>query len=160
MASPWENKTILIIDDHQRARDEAQRAAEALSLQVVAAIDSGLQALKYIEEFEPPDFIALDIIMPEMDGIECYTKLRDLGVRSRILLISALSSEARVVQAFEQEIPAECFVAKPVTVESLERHLRVLHSLPALDESRPLLQASEPAPMDTDPHLEKPDSEV
>jgi two-component system chemotaxis response regulator CheY len=62
-----------------------------------------------------PDLLTLDVIMPEMDGIECYRKLRTMNLKTRCILISVLAAEPRVIEAFQTEIYATHFLKKPIS---------------------------------------------
>jgi CheY-like chemotaxis protein len=65
---------LLVVDDDPGARGEIQRAAEREGWEVATA-DNGRAALARLTEARP-DVIVLDLIMPEMDGIEFLAALR------------------------------------------------------------------------------------
>ena len=109
---------VLIVDDSQDMQEELGSLFKQRGHQVVGTASNGLEALKKAKELNP-DLITLDIIMPEMDGIETYRKLRLLEKKPRVLFISALANEARVLQAYEHEISSEHYCAKPVIEDFL-----------------------------------------
>ena len=87
--------------------------------------ETGIEALDLVKQHRP-DLVTLDIIMPEMDGIECYRKMRLLGGQTRCLLVSVLASEPRVVQAYEHEIFPSHFLKKPVNEKEFKERVEDL----------------------------------
>jgi CheY-like chemotaxis protein len=66
-------KTILIVDDDESQRFLCQETLTDEGYSVVAAKD-GKEALAKVEE-KPPDLVILDIVMPEMNGMEAMTRI-------------------------------------------------------------------------------------
>ncbi len=67
--------------------------------------------------------MTLDIIMPEMDGIECYRHVRQMEDPPRCLLISVLAAESRIIAAYENEILPSHFLKKPFTEKELKEKI-------------------------------------
>lgn len=67
--------TVLILDDHVETRSLLRRGVENAGFQAVEATN-GHEGLQYLNEFEPPAIILLDLMMPEMDGFEFLEALR------------------------------------------------------------------------------------
>src|SRR6478752_9429720 len=93
----------LIVDDSPKVRSELRLLLSRMGWNIVGEAENGIEALELTEELKP-DLVTLDIIMPEMDGIECYRELRRLSHSPRCLLISVLAAEPRVVAAYGHEI--------------------------------------------------------
>src|SRR6478736_5423474 len=93
----------IIVDDSPRVRADLKQMLNRLGWTVVGEGENGIEALELARNLQP-DFITLDIIMPEMDGIECYRHLRQLANPPRCVLISVLAAEPRVLTAYEGEI--------------------------------------------------------
>lgn len=121
----------VIIDDSPRIRAELRQTLTRLGWTVVAEGSNGIEALELAEEHKP-DLMTLDIIMPEMDGIECYRNLRKMRQPPRCLIISVLAIEPRVMAAYEREILPAHFLKKPVQEKELRDRIEALMSLPAL----------------------------
>ena len=121
----------IIIDDSPRIRSELRQTLSRLGWTVVAEGANGIEALELAEQHKP-DLMTLDIIMPEMDGIECYRNLRRLEQPPRCLIISVLAIEPRVMAAYEREILPSHFLKKPVQEKELRDRLEMLMSMPAL----------------------------
>lgn len=68
-------KRILIIDDEDDIREVAQLTLEAVGGWQVSTADSGSAGLEKAS-VEQPDAILLDVMMPEMDGIATFNKLK------------------------------------------------------------------------------------
>ena len=108
---------ILIVDD-----DEMVRVALVELLKPegygVFAVPSGLEALKKLEE-ETFDLMVLDIIMPEMDGIELCRRIRQLDRHKEtpIVFLTAKSQEADKVAGLEAG--AGLYLSKPISPDKL-----------------------------------------
>jgi CheY-like chemotaxis protein len=68
-------KQILLIDDEEGLREIIQVTLEAMGGWKVITADSGLAGLSKAES-EQPDAILLDMMMPDMDGVETLKRLR------------------------------------------------------------------------------------
>lgn len=121
----------VIIDDSSRIRSELRQSLTRLGWTVVGEGSNGIEALELAEKHKP-DLMTLDIIMPEMDGIECYRNLRKLKQPPRCLIISVLAIEPRVMAAYEREILPSHFLKKPVQDKELRDRIEALMSLPPL----------------------------
>lgn len=118
----WKGKSVLIVDDNVSAAAAVERAATEVGLNVIGLACSGLDALEKLKE-QIPDYISLDIIMPEMDGIECYRRIRNSYPSVEVFFVSALSNEPRLKEVYSDTISEKSFVAKPITSDSLTEFL-------------------------------------
>jgi len=92
---------ILIVDDHPMMRDALQMSlvGEA-DLQVIGEASNGLEALKLLEKLKP-DIILMDLLMPDMDGLETIGRITNLNPQAKILVLTSMEDEARVVSAIQ-----------------------------------------------------------
>ena len=114
-------KTILIIDDKTSVRVLVKDYLSKEGFRVVEA-DNGQNGL-YVARQEKPDLILLDIMMPEMDGIEfmrVFGKERD----TPIILLTAKVDETDKVLGLE--FGADDYVTKPFSMRELLARIRAV----------------------------------
>ena len=125
--------TVLIVDDSAHMRADLRSRFEGFGYQVIGEAENGIEALDCIKELQP-DLVSLDIIMPDMDGIECYRLMRSLEDPPKCLIISALANEPRVIEAYSNEISAAHYITKTASNEELSMKLEEVLNAPALPE--------------------------
>ncbi len=126
----WQGKRVLIVDDSPQLIITLRKIYENLGFTIAGTAADGLEALSAYASLKP-DLVSLDIIMPNMHGIECLRKLRELDPKAKVLLVSRLAKDRQASSAYEREIPEYIFVAKPVDPQLLAESLRALFSPPA-----------------------------
>ncbi len=84
-----EKHTVLVIDDYPPAIDAVKFALKD-EFECLSA-DSGRQGLDILRA-TPVDVVILDIRMPEMDGIQTLRYIRDMGIDSQVILLTAYGS--------------------------------------------------------------------
>ncbi|MFM8323160.1 MAG: response regulator [Chloroflexota bacterium] len=92
---------ILIVDDHTVVRDglNALFAAES-GMKVVGSAANGAQAVKLVQELQP-DVILLDLVMPEMDGVQATREIRKIMPQARILVLTSFAENHMVFSAIK-----------------------------------------------------------
>lgn len=143
---PWNGRKILIIDDSKSVREALKLAYSSLGLQVVGLAENGLVGLKLIKELRP-DIVNLDLIMPEMDGVECYRKIQEFDESIRCLVNSWLSAESKVVSGLSALIPSHLFQPKTTVSQVLESRLEILYNP---QKAAPRTRASDETNLDKD----------
>ena len=115
---------ILVVDDEAAVRDSLQRALALEGYDVELAAD-GDEALDRLDTGEvAPDAIVLDVLMPNVDGLETARRLRGAGNRTPILMLTARDEvEARVAGL---DAGADDYVVKPFALAELLARLRAL----------------------------------
>jgi DNA-binding NarL/FixJ family response regulator len=81
---------VLIVDDHASFRRLAARLLRESGFQVVGEVADGVSALREAARLEP-DVVLLDIVLPDMSGIEVATKLAGKAGPARVVLTSSRS---------------------------------------------------------------------
>ncbi len=119
------NKTrILLAEDEMALAHIVRESLEHENFEVILCTN-GEQALqKYLEH--KPDILALDVMMPKMDGFEVAKNIRLNDKVTPILFITARSQPKDVVAGFESG--ANDYLKKPFSVEELVVRIRVLLS--------------------------------
>jgi len=116
---------LLIVDDSNIMRRRIERSQQFEELQVVGTAGNGIEALELFRKTDP-DMVTMDLTMPQMDGIECISKIVQLKPAVRILVISALADKATAVEAMERG--ANGFLNKPFTDRQLNEAIAELMS--------------------------------
>jgi two-component system, chemotaxis family, chemotaxis protein CheY len=114
---------LLIVDDSNIMRRRIERSQQFEDLEVVGTAGNGIEALEMFRKTDP-DMVTMDLTMPQMDGIECISKLVQLKPAVRILVISALADKATAVEAMERG--ANGFLNKPFTDRQLNEAIAEL----------------------------------
>jgi two-component system, OmpR family, response regulator MprA len=113
---------VLVVDDDRAVR-EALRRVLTLAGYEVQGVDGGAAAIESIAE-EVPDAVVLDIGMPDVDGLEVCTRLRMLGNRVPILMLTARVEISDRVAGLDAG--ADDYLIKPFDVDELKARLRAL----------------------------------
>ena len=114
-------RTILVVDDEPTLRETLAENLEIEGFRVVTVAD-GLQALERFRQSQP-DLVVLDLMLPELSGIEvCRQIRRESGVP--ILMLTARDSELDKVVGLE--LGADDYVTKPFGLRELLARVRAL----------------------------------
>ena len=122
----WSGQTVVIIDDSGVVREELRLKFEACGLKVIAVAVNGLNGLELVKQHRP-DLVSIDIIMPEMDGIECYKKIRAFDPNIKCVIISWLASDAKIIEKLSTVVPKDILQAKPLSQFDLESRIRRIY---------------------------------
>ena len=106
---------ILIVDDEPNVRLTYRTTLETEGFQVEEASDAGA-ALREMGEKEF-DLAILDMRMPEVDGLELLERMRELGIQTPVVIITAYGDIPHAVRAMK--LGAIDFLQKPLTPEGL-----------------------------------------
>ena len=115
---------ILVVDDEAAVRESLRRALALEGYSVELATD-GAEALNRLDTGDvQPDAIVLDVLMPNVDGLETARRLRGAGNKTPILMLTARDEvEARVAGL---DAGADDYVVKPFALAELLARLRAL----------------------------------
>ena len=109
--------SLLAVDDDESNREHLSVLLEALGFQVETA-DSGQAALARMCRDSPPDVILLDVLMPELDGVETLRRYKAGGGKRPVIICSALDESETVVRAMRAG--AADYVTKPFNADELK----------------------------------------
>ena len=125
-------KRILVVDDHEDNVEVLRARLEARGYEVEGAMD-GKNALVLAKSW-CPDLILLDVMMPDMDGLEVVRRLK--GDRTLpfipVIMQTALDSTERMVAGLEAG--ADDYVTKPINFAELEARVRSLLRIKKLQQ--------------------------
>ncbi len=102
--------TVLVCDDAIFMRTMIGDILNQAGFEVVGEAESGLQAVQKYRELKP-DLVTMDIVMPDMGGIEAVREICKQDPDAKILMCSAMGQQALVVEAIQAG--AKDFVVKP-----------------------------------------------
>ena len=127
--------SILIIDDEANQRLMFEQALRSVDADwMIATAANGSEALE-MAAAQPPDLIITDYNMPGMNGLDVIAQVRDQGLLSRIILMTAYSS-AEISEAAER-LHVDHYLTKPVPVAQLRRLAADALHMPSSDEDSP-----------------------
>src|SRR5258707_13135751 len=108
---------ILVVDDEPSIRKYLQTLLEVDGFDV-ETVSSGKEALGKINAGERPDFIILDVLMPEMNGLDTLKELMQLDRTLNVIMLSCSNEVGTVVEAIR--IGAHDYLTKPFEKTELD----------------------------------------
>lgn len=119
-----DGKTVLIADDDVRNIFSLTRSLEKYGMKVISATD-GKEALQQLEQHKETDIVLMDMMMPEMDGYESTTRIRQHPDFKHMPVIAVtakamLGDREKCISA-----GASDYISKPVDIDQLISLLRV-----------------------------------
>jgi DNA-binding response OmpR family regulator len=106
---------ILIAEDHLDSQDALRTLLEAARYQVLVASDGRAAVTTALAEI--PDLILMDVMMPELDGLEVTRQLRENHSTKRIPIIAVTAMEGG--QRLALEAGADDYLPKPINTKVL-----------------------------------------
>ena len=113
---------VLVAEDDDLTREGLVEILEAEGYEAVTAA-TGREALERFEA-EEPDFVCLDVMMPEMDGYAVCREIRRTDAAVPVVFISAKSEEIDKVLGLE--LGADDFIVKPFGVKEVIARIRAV----------------------------------
>lgn len=104
------SQTVLICDDAIFMRTMIGDILKQAGFEIVGEAATGVEAVQRYEELKP-DLVTMDIVMPEMGGIDAVREITQRNAGARILMCSAMGQQALVIEAIQAG--ARDFVVKP-----------------------------------------------
>ena len=125
---------FLIVDDDHKNRILMDGFLESTAECIHA--ESGPEAIEAFQsawlDWKPFDLILLDFMMPDMDGAEVITRIRDIEQQKRvadhhkvkIMMVTASAKQSTVVECINKG--CDGYIVKPITLHSIYRELQRL----------------------------------
>lgn len=113
---------IVVIDDDEKITSMLRRALTFEGYSVATAGD-GQEGLRRVLEHEP-DVIILDVMMPKVDGWEVCRRIREGGIGTPVLMLTAKDEVSDRVKGLD--LGADDYLVKPFALEELLARVRVL----------------------------------
>jgi two-component system chemotaxis response regulator CheY len=102
--------TVLVCDDAIFMRTMISDILTQAGYEVVGEAETGSQAVERYQHLRP-DLVTMDIVMPDMGGIEAVREIMKFDPAAKILMCSAMGQQALVIEAIQAG--AKDFVVKP-----------------------------------------------
>lgn len=112
-----ERQSILVVDDEPSIRKYLQTLLEVDGY-AVSVVSGGREALERIGEGQRPDYVILDVLMPEMDGLETLRQLMQLDRSLNVIMLSCSNETGTVVEAIR--LGAHDYLTKPFEKAELD----------------------------------------
>jgi len=112
---------VLLVDDEKGVIDVCMEMLETLGYEVVVA-QSGFEAITAIKNDPSIELILLDMVMPEMNGLETYREIRKISPDVRVLVCSGYSKEDEIRQMIDKGCAD--YIFKPFDVAMLSEKLQ------------------------------------
>ena len=138
---------VLIVDDHEIIRTGITYSLTAYpDMEIVGEASSGQEALKLCRETQP-DVVLVDMVMPEMDGVQTTQAIRKEHPQVQVLALTSFHDRERVWQVMQAG--AAGYLVKGVTASELAEAIRVAYvgqTVLSPEASQALIVPDEPQP--------------
>ena len=108
-------RTVLVVDDSSLQRTIITGALGD-RFEVVAEAENGLEAVELFESTEP-DLVTMDIMMPEMDGVEATDRIKSMTDETKVMMCTSVEQAEKMKEAVRAG--ADEYVTKPFDEEDL-----------------------------------------
>lgn len=106
---------VLICDDSVLVRKKLRTLLEDMQCKVFEAAN-GLEAVEAFK-LHQPDIVFMDIVMPEIDGLEALRRIKEHDKAAKIIMVSSTGTSAKVLEALKHG--ASDFIQKPYEKEQI-----------------------------------------
>lgn len=129
MNDAFETCKILIVDDSDFSRKAISQLLEDQPYKIVGEASSGKEAIQILKDSKI-DIVILDIVMPEMSGLDLAEFIKHNFRETQIILISSLAQENIIIDAISSG--ANDFLQKPlqkdVLINAIEKIIQTIES--------------------------------
>ncbi len=101
---------VLFVDDSAFMRGILKGIILKEPFILAGEAENGKQAVEQFQALQP-DLVTMDIVMPEMDGIDAVKSIRANHPEARIIMVSAMGQQSMVIEAIQAG--ARDFIIKP-----------------------------------------------
>ena len=113
---------VLLVDDHALLRTGvANIINQEPDLRVVAEAANGVEAVAAFERHHP-DVTLLDLRMPEMEGVEAVTQIRDRDPHAKVIILTTYDTDEDITRALKAG--AKAYVLKDIAADDLVSCIR------------------------------------
>jgi two-component system chemotaxis response regulator CheY len=106
---------VLLVDDSKFMARSLSTILVEMGFEVVGLAHDGVEGLEQYQALQP-EVTLLDVTMPNMDGVECLTRLRELDPDARVVMLSAIQDPETIAKCMH--LGAASFLQKPIRQSS------------------------------------------
>lgn len=130
---------MLVVDDDASLREVVRYALARAGFEVSEAAD-GVEALRQVERLEP-EVVVLDVLMPELDGLEVCRRIR---AHSRVPILFLSSRGEEIDRVLGLELGGDDYVTKPFSTREVVSRVKALlrRAAPPPEPEAPVLRAA------------------
>jgi NarL family two-component system response regulator LiaR len=120
-----EKISLVIVDDHAIVRQGLRTYLEIQpDIEVVGEASDGREALEVVRD-TLPDIVLMDLVMPNVDGVEATRTITLLSPSSRVIVLTSFSEDEKVFASIKAG--AQGYLMKDVLPQELVRAIRTVH---------------------------------
>jgi DNA-binding NarL/FixJ family response regulator len=128
-ALPAERIRVLIVDDHAMVRQGLRtflelQDASVLPIEVVGEAANGIEAVDLARRTQP-DVVLLDLVMPQMDGIQATPRIIECSPHTRVIILTSFTEEDKVLPAIRAG--AQGYLLKDIPPAELVQAVRQVY---------------------------------
>jgi NarL family two-component system response regulator LiaR len=117
---------VLIVDDHAVVRQGLRTFLElqdksALAIEIVGEAANGIEAVE-LARSKQPDIVLLDLVMPEMDGLQATPRIIESSPQSRVIILTSFGEDDKVLPAIRAG--AQGYLLKDIPPNELVQAVR------------------------------------
>ena len=114
---------VLVVDDSVVMVKKLTEIIEGFGHKVIAIAWNGKDAIKAYERFKP-DIITMDIVMPDMNGVEVVKYIKKKYEEALIIMVSAIGQKDTVAEAIKAG--ARGYILKPFKNDEIESQINIM----------------------------------
>ena len=120
-----EKISLVIVDDHAIVRQGLRTYLELQpDIEVVGEASDGREAIGLVRD-TLPDIVLMDLVMPNVDGVEATRTITMLSPSSRVIVLTSFSEDEKVFASIKAG--AQGYLMKDVLPQELVRAIRTVH---------------------------------
>jgi two-component system, chemotaxis family, chemotaxis protein CheY len=117
--------TVFIIDDSNTAREVLKRILLSMQFKIVGEASNGEIAVMMLKSSSlKPDFISVDMEMPQMDGIETIKQIRPIVPESRMIMVTSHAERDMVEELMKLNVSG--FIKKPYDRDTVVKKISLM----------------------------------
>ena len=122
MSTPGTEAKLLVVDDEPNIRDLLASSLRFAGFDVITAEDGS--GAFHEAQASRPDLIVLDVMLPDMDGFTVTRRLRDAGITTPVLFLTARDDMRDKIQGLT--VGGDDYVTKPFGLEEVVARIRAI----------------------------------